>query len=167
MSRITELRTWYRSLQQREQRVLLVGAVALGVLLVYAGLLHPYLASKRTLEQDMVDRQELLAWIRPAAAQIQSLRGQQPSGMPAGQSLLAVVDKSAGDAGFGPALKQVQTANDGSVRVQMQGAGFDNLVRWLGSLQQRYGITVRELTAQRSSAPGNVDAGITLVAPGS
>ena len=60
----------------------------------------------------------------------------------------------------------MQTGNDGSVRVQMQGAGFDSLVRWLGSLQQRYGITVRELTAQRSTAPGNVDAGITLVAPG-
>ena len=166
MSRIAELRTWYQSLQQREQRVLLVGAVALGVMLIYAGLLHPYFASKRALEQDVVDRQELLTWMRPAAVQIHAMRGQQPSGMPAGQSLLAVVDKSAGDAGFGAALKQVQTGNDGSVRVQMQGAGFDSLVRWLGSLQQRYGITVRELTAQRSTAPGNVDAGITLVAPG-
>ena len=166
MSRITELRTWYQSLQQREQRVLLAGAIALGVMLIYAGLLHPYFASKHALEQDVVDRQELLAWMRPAAAQIQAMRGQQPSDMPAGQSLLAVVDKSAGDAGFGAALKQVQTGNDGSVRVQMQGAGFDSLVRWLGSLQQRYGITVRELTAQRSTAPGNVDAGITLVAPG-
>jgi general secretion pathway protein M len=105
--------------------------------------------------------------MRPAAVQIQSLRGQQPSSLPAGQSLLAVVDKSAGDAGFGAALKQIQTGNDGSVRVQMQGAGFDNLVRWLGSLQQHYGISVRELTAQRSSSPGNVDAGITLVAPSS
>ena len=166
MSRIAELRTWYQSLQQREQRVLLAGAVALGVMLVYAGILHPYFSSKAALQQDIIDRQELLAWMRPAAVQIQSLRGQQPSGMPAGQSLLAVVDKSAGDAGFGAALKQVQTNNDGSVRVQMQGAGFDSLVRWLGSLQQRYGITVRELTAQRSTAPGNVDAGITLVAPG-
>lgn len=166
MSRIAELRTWYQSLQQREQRLLLAGGAALAVMLVYAGLLHPYLASKHALEQDVVDRQALLTWMRPAAVQIQSLRGQQPSGLPAGQSLLAVVDKSASDAGFGPALKQVQTSNDGSVRVQMQGAGFDSLMRWLGTLQQRYGITVRELTAQRSTAPGNVDAGITLVSPG-
>ncbi len=166
MSRIAELRAWYQSLQQREQRMLLAGAAVLTVMLVYAGLLHPYIASKHALEQDVVDKQELLTWMRPAAVQIQSLRGQQPSGLPAGQSLLAVVDKSASDAGFGPALKQVQTGNDGSVRVQMQGAGFDSLMRWLGSLQQRYGITVRELTAQRSTAPGNVDAGITLVSPG-
>jgi len=164
---MTELRTWYQSLQQREQNILLTGAVALGVLLVYAALLHPYISSKRALQEDVVERQQLLTWMRPAAVQIQSLRGQQPSSLPAGQSLLAVVDKSAGDAGFGAALKQIQTGNDGSVRVQMQGAGFDNLVRWLGSLQQRYGISVRELTAQRSTSPGNVDAGITLVAPSS
>lgn len=167
MNRIMELRTWYQSLQQREQKILLASAVVLGVMLVYAALLHPYFSSKRALQDDIVDRQALLTWMRPAAVQIQSLRGQQPSGLPAGQSLLAVVDKSAGDAGFGAALKQVQTGNDGSVRVQMQAAGFDDLVRWLGSLQQRYGITVREFTAQRSASPGNVDAGITLVAPGS
>lgn len=167
MSRIAELRTWYQSLQQRERQVLLAGAVALVVMLVYAGLLHPFFSSKQTLQEDIADRQELLTWMRPAAIQIQSLRGHQPTGLPAGQSLLAVVDKSAGDAGFGAALKQVQTDNDGSVRVQMQGAGFDSLVRWLGSLQQRYGITVREFTAQRSTTPGNVDASITLVSPGS
>lgn len=166
MSSIAELRTWYQSLQQREQRVLLAGAIALGAMLMYASVLHPYFSSRAALQQNIIDRQALLTWMRPAAVQIQSLRGQQPSGLPTGQSLLAVVDKSAGDAGFGAALKQVQTDNDGSVRVQMQGAGFDSLVRWLGSLQQRYGITVREFTAQRSTAPGNVDAGITLVAAG-
>lgn len=166
MSRIDELRTWYLSLQERERRVLMAGAVALAVMLLYAAILHPYFSSRQRLEQDIASQRDLITWMRPAAAQIQALRGQQPSGMPAGQSLLAVVDKSAGDAGFAAALKQIQTGNDGSVRLQMQGVGFDSLVRWLGTLQQRYGITVREMTAQRSTAPGNVDAALTLVAPG-
>jgi len=166
MSRMDELRTWYQSLQQREQRVLQAGAAALALMLLYAAVLHPYLSDKQRLQQHISDQRDLIAWMRPAAAQIQALRGQQPAGMPAGQSLLAVVDKSAADAGFGAALKQVQTDNDGSIRVQLQGVGFDNLVRWLGGLQQRYGISVREMTAQRSTSPGNVDAGLTLVAPG-
>ena len=166
MSRIDELRAWYLSLQQRERRVLLAGAAALAAMLLYAAVLHPYFSSRQRLEQDIATQRGLIAWMRPAAAQIQALRGQQPSGMPAGQSLLAVVDKNANDAGFGAALKQIQTGNDGSVRVQMQGVAFDGLVRWLGSLQQHYGITVREMTAQRSTTPGNVDAGLTLVAPG-
>lgn len=166
MSRVDELRTWYQSLHERERRILLAGAAALSVMLLYAAVLHPYFSGWQRLQQHISDQRELIAWMRPAAAQIQGLRGQQPTAMPAGQSLLAVVDKSAADAGFGAALKQIQTGNDGSVRVQMQGAGFDSLVRWLGNLQQRYGISVRELTAQRSTSPGTVDAGLTLVAPG-
>ena len=166
MNRIDELRAWYQSLQQREQRMLQAGAAALVAMLLYAAVLHPYISGKQRLQQHIGNQRDLIAWMRPAAAQIQSLRGQQPSGMPAGQSLLAVVDKSASDAGFGAALKQIQTGNDGSVRLQMQGVAFDGMVRWLGSLQQRYGITVREMTAQRSASPGNVDAGLTLVAPG-
>lgn len=166
MNRMDELRTWYQSLQQREQRVLAAGAAALVVMLLYAAILHPYFSGRQRLEQHVSEQHDLIAWMRPAATQIQVLRGQQPAGMPAGQSLLAVVDKSAADAGFGTALKQVQTDNDGSVRMQLQAVGFDSLVRWLGGLQQRYGITVREMNAQRSAAPGNVDAGLTLVAPG-
>lgn len=166
MSRVDDVRTWYQSLQQREQRVLQAGGAALALILLYAVVLHPYLSGKQRLQQHISDQQDLIAWMRPAAAQIQGLRGQQPAGMPAGQSLLAVVDKSAADAGFGTSLKQVQTDNDGSIRLQLQGVGFDSLVRWLGSLQQRYGISVREMSAQRSTAPGNVDAGLTLVASG-
>ena len=167
MNRLDELRSWYQALPERDRRILLLGGIALGVILVYLVILHPFFSGKQALQTHIQEQQGLVAWMRPAAAQIQSLRGQQSGGLPAGQSLLAVVDASAGQAGFGAALKQVQTGNDGSVRVQMQGVAFDNLVRWLGDLQQRYGVTARELTAQRGSGPGVVDASLTLVASGS
>lgn len=167
MSRLDELKTWYFSLQERERLMVTLGAAFLAVMLVYAVLLHPYLASRKALQDDVQRQQALLTWMRPAALQIQSLRGQQPSGLPAGQSMLAVVDRSAGDAGFGGALKQVQTNSDGSVHVQMQAAGFDSLMRWLGDLHRQYGISVRDLNAQRSSTPGSVDASLTLETPSS
>jgi len=165
MSRAEELKTWYLSLEQRERRFLAAGAACLALMLVYLTVLHPFFSAKQALEARVEAQQSLLDWMRPVASQIQILRGQQPSGLQAGQSLLSTVDRSAGEAGFGPALKQVQTENDGTVRVQMQGAGFDSLVRWLERLHRQYGISVSELTAQRSSGPGTVDATLTLQAP--
>lgn len=167
MKRLDELKAWYTSLQQRERVALVVCATFVALTLVYTAVLHPFLSSKHALQADVERQQALLTWMRPAAAQIQSLRGQQPSTLPANQSLLAVVDKSASDAGFGSALKQVQTNSDGSVQVQMQAAGFDDLMRWLGTLNRQYGISVKELTAQRSTGPGDVDASLSLQAPGS
>lgn len=167
MNSLEELRAWYQSLPERDRRILLLGGIALGLIIIYLVILHPYFSGKQALQAHIQEQQELITWMRPTAAQIRSLRSQQSGDLPAGQSLLAVVDTSAGQAGFGAALKQVQTGNDGSVRVQMQGIAFDNLVRWLGDLQQRYGVTARELTAQRGSGPGVVDASLTLVAPSS
>ncbi len=166
MSRLQEFKAWYQSLQPRERQVLAAGAVFLGVFLLYAAALHPFFSGKSRLAQHVQDQQEFMTWVRPMAAQIQSMRGQQPATLPNGQSLLAVVSSSATGAGFGDALKQAQTNNDGSVRLQLQAASFDNLVRWLDQLHRQYGLSAREFTAQRGKSPGTVDATLTLQAPG-
>ncbi|HEY1992196.1 MAG TPA: type II secretion system protein GspM [Gammaproteobacteria bacterium] len=162
MSRAEELKVWYLSLQQREQRILAVGVVFVIVTVVYLGLLNPYFNSRKHLQAAVVEKQSQVAWMGPAATQLQALRGQQPSGIPAGQSLLAVVSRAAGDAGFGAAVKQAQTDSDGSVRVQLQAVAFDNLIRWLGTLRRQYGISVKQMTAQKAATAGNVDATLTL-----
>ena len=163
MKQYAELKAWYLSLEQREQRILAAGAVFVLVMVLYLLLLAPYIAGRHRLEADIAQRQTEIAWMGPAAAQLQALRGQQPSGIPSNQSLLAVVSRSAADAGFSQVLKQAQTGNDGSVRVQMQGVGFDSLIRWLGTLRRQYGISVRDMTAQKTAAAGDVDTTLTLV----
>ena len=164
MSRVAELKTWYLSLQQREQRILAAGVVFVLATVVYLGVLNPYFNSRKRLETDIADKSSQIAWMQPAAIQLQSLRGQQPSGIPTGQSLLAVVSRAASDAGFGAAMKQAQTDSDGSIRMQLQGVGFDSLIRWLDTLHRQYGIAVKQMTAQKAAAAGSVDVTLTLVA---
>ena len=163
MRQYDELKAWYQSLEQREQRILAAGAVFVVAMVLYLALLAPYFASRHRLQTEILQRQGEIAWMGPAAVQLQALRGQQPSGIPSNQSLLAVVTRSAADAGFSQMMKQAQTGNDGSVRVQMQGVGFDNLIRWLGTLRRQYGISVRDLTAQKAATAGNVDTTLTIV----
>ena len=163
MKQYDELKAWYLSLEHREQRILAAGAVFVVAMVLYLLLLAPYFNSRHRLEAEIAQRQIEITWMGPAAAQLQALRGQQPSGIPSNQSLLAVVSRSAADAGFGQVMKQAQTGNDGSVRVQMQGVAFDGLIRWLGTLRRQYGISVRDLTAQKTAAAGSVDTTLTLV----
>lgn len=166
MSHMQDFKVWWQSLQPRERQVLAGGAVFLVFFLFYIAVLHPFFAGKSRLSKHIQEQQDLLTWMRPVASQIQSLRGQQPSALPSGQSLLALVSSSATGAGFGDALKQAQTNNDGSVRLQLQAASFDNLVRWLDQVHHQYGLSAREFTAQRGKSPGTVDATLTLQAPG-
>jgi type II secretory pathway component PulM len=77
------------------------------------------------------------------------------------RSLLARIDEGARSAGLGSALLRVEPLSGARVRVQLQAAPFDQTVDWLQPLRQQ-GVRVEELSLQRSSGVGLVDARITL-----
>lgn len=164
MKQYDELRRWFMSLEQRERRILTGGAVILLAVVVYGAILTPFAHSKAALATQVSEQRALLAWMRPAAAQIQALGGSQPAALPAG-SLLATINREASAAGLGNALRQVQQQNDGSIRVQLEAASFDTMLHWLGDLHQHFGINVSDMSVQRGSSAGMVNANLSLQGP--
>jgi general secretion pathway protein M len=161
MKQYDELRRWFLSLEQRERRVLTAGGIFLLIVIIYGAVLTPFAHSKAALISHISQQRSLLAWMRPATARIQALGGKQPTALPA-DSLLATINREAGSAGLGNALRQVQQQNDGSIRVQLEGASFDTMVHWLGDLHKRYGISISDMSVQRGSSAGSVDANLSL-----
>ncbi|MGH8283557.1 MAG: type II secretion system protein GspM [Gammaproteobacteria bacterium] len=161
MNYLQQLRRWFMTLGKRERWVLGGGAVILIIFIIYAGILSPYINHRRALTAQVQAQRILLAWMRPAARQIESLRGSQPASLPGG-SLLSAVNTSVTGAGLSNALQQAQQASDGSVHVQFSGADFDSLVHWLGTLHQLYGVVPSDVTVTRGASPGLVDANLTL-----
>lgn len=155
---------WFLSLETRERRVLGAGVIILVVFVLYTGLVSPYVHHRATLNSELQSERSLIAWMRPAVARIESLRGLQRSALPGG-SLLSAVNSSAASAGLGTALQQAQTTNDGAVHVQFTGVNFDSLVQWLVTLQRTYGVTASDSTVTRGPGPGLVDASLALRAP--
>lgn len=164
MKRLDELRRWFLSLQTRERRVLGGGTFILLLVIMYGGIVTPFMHSKAALVSHVAEQQALLAWMRPAAARLHALGATQPAMLPSG-SLLATINRAAGDAGLGNAVRQVQQQNDGSVRVQLEGAAFDGLLHWLSDLHQQYGISISDLSVQRGTGAGMVNAHVRLQAP--
>jgi general secretion pathway protein M len=81
-----------------------------------------------------------------------------------GRSLLSVADSTARAGGLGPALKRVEPEGSDSVRVWLEGAPFDVLVKWLGTLSTIHGVNAETVTMERSDATGRVSARLTLQA---
>jgi len=159
-----DLRRWFMSLEKRERRILAGGAVILLAVVIYGGILQPYVNSKAALEAHVSEQRNLLAWMGPATTRLKALGGNRPAPMAPG-SLLSTVNHEASNAGLGNALRQVQQQNDGSVRVQLEGASFDTLLHWLGQLHQRYGITISEMNVQSGDSTGLVNANLSLKVP--
>lgn len=161
MNYLQQLRQWFLSLEKRERWVLGGGGVILILFIIYIGVVSPYISHRHALAAQAQDQLSLLAWMRPAASRIQSLRGNQPAALPGG-SLLSAVNSTVASAGLGSALQQAQLSDDGSVRVQFSSVNFDSLVHWLAGLQRTYAVTASDVTVTRAAGPGQVDASLKL-----
>jgi general secretion pathway protein M len=161
MNGLQQFRQWFFSLERRERLVLAGGGVILFFILLYIGIVNPYISHRRSLNDQITQQNELLAWMRPAALQLQSLQGTRPGNLPGG-SLLSAVNNSVAGVGLAQALQQAQQASDGSVRAQFNGAEFDSLIRWLDTLHKNYGITVADMSVTRASGPGLVNVNLKL-----
>jgi general secretion pathway protein M len=158
---ILKLKAWYAGLQEREQRVVGIGAVALALLLVVGGILLPLQSAVSNAVKRTETKREDLAWMRANAAEIQGAGGVL---LGAGEPPVVVVDRVGRESGLGTSLRGTQPSGTG-VRVQLEAAPFDTLITWLASLDQRYGLAVESITVDRAARPGMVNANITFAAP--
>lgn len=151
----------WNALSPRDRRITVLGAVVVAAMLAWSLAWTPLIASRASLRDEAVANAQALAWMRPASAQLAALGGTPATRAADRRSLLARVDASARDSGLGGSLVGVEPQDPHRVRVQFSGADFDVLVTWL---EQRAanGIRVEELSVQRASGAGRVDARVAL-----
>jgi general secretion pathway protein M len=158
---VTKFKTWYAGLQERERRVVVIGAAALGLLILVGGVLLPLQSQVSAAGRRAETRREDLAWMRINAPEIQS--GAARVFKDTGEAPVVIVDRASREAGLGSTLKGTQPSGNG-VRVQLEAAPFDSMVTWLATLDQRYGLAIDSITVDRGARPGLVNANVTFAA---
>ena len=160
---MNRIRSWYAGLQPREQRVVAVGAVSLGLIILIVGILMPLQFKLSRTRQDNDTRRQDLAWMRVNADEVRSAASQMPANT--GEAPVVLVDRVGRESGLATALRGTQPNGTGGVRVQLEAAPFDTMVGWLATLDRRYGFAIDSITVDRAAAPGMVNANITFSAP--
>jgi general secretion pathway protein M len=155
---MNKLRAWYAGLQQREQRVVAIGAVALALLILVLGILVPLQSAVSNVVKSNETKRADLKWMQANAPEIRAA-GQVPPDT--GEAPVVLVDRVAREAGLASALRGTQPNGTG-VRVQLEAAPFDTLVTWLATLDERYGLAIETITVDRGAQPGVVNASITF-----
>ena len=159
---MNKLRTWYGGLQEREQRMVAVGAVVVAVLILMFGILMPLQSAVSNSVARNATKREDLAWMQVNAAEVRSAGNQVA--VDTGEAPVVLVDRVGREAGLADALRGTQPNGTG-VRVQLEAAPFDVLVTWLATLDERYGLAIESITLDRAARPGVVNASITFTQP--
>lgn len=160
------MKAWLNSLEQGERRMVIVGAALLLVMLIYVMAWEPLVNKVDALRTSTAEQQSLLNWMKQAAQEVKQLRGSsgQPSKPASGKSLLSLVDSTAKAARLGKSLKRVQPDGEQKVRVWLEEANFDDVVRWLTTLETRQGVRIVSTVFQAKEAAGQVDVRLVFEA---
>jgi len=153
------LKTWYANLQAREQRMVLIGAITLGFLLLFGGLILPLESAVSAAVRTQRTRREDLTWMRINAPEIQA--GSATLAADTGEAPVVLVDRVGREAGLGSALRGTQPSPNG-VRVQLEAAPFDTMITWLANLDEHYGLAIESISVDHAARPGVVNANISF-----
>jgi type II secretory pathway component PulM len=162
MSR-AQIQNWYATLPPRDQRALVICAVAV-VLLVLTGAfwtLHLKLAdAEARAKQQLAD----LEWMGEAGP-VLAAAGPGPVAAATPESLVVLIDQSARESGLAQSLTGTQpVAGGGGMRVQLEQADFNLLTGWISRLSSQHGVRVESATITGSNSPGIVNATVQLKA---
>lgn len=146
-------------LNQRERRMVILGAGAATLLLILAVVL-PLQHSVSSASERIEHKRDDLTWLRSMAPRFGSVALTAPQ--PLRESLVGLVDRTAREAGIGKSLVGSQPSGNGGLSAHFEQVPFDGLVSWLSQLGDRYGIHAVSATLDGTSAPGTVNATLVL-----
>ena len=160
------MKAWLYSLEPRERMMLAAGTALLLLFLLYILVWSPLHSGYDDLKNKVKEQRATALWMHESAQTLGRLKrssNRPPKGL-GGKSLLSVADSTARAGGLGPALKRVEPEGSDSVRVWLDGAPFDVVMKWLGTLSTIHGVNAETVTMERSDAAGRVSVRLTLQA---
>jgi general secretion pathway protein M len=159
---LAKLQQWLDSLESRERLLVSVGALVVGITLLYLLIWEPVAKAHHNREAELVISQQLANRIELLAGQT---RINPTAGASRGLSLLSAVDQASKSGTLNKPLSRIQPEGDTEVKIWIEAVSFDALLRWIAQLQSSDGVVVRSAQIEKDAGPGLVSAQLSLVRP--
>jgi general secretion pathway protein M len=158
------MKNWFLSLTQRERLMVQAAASVMFVFIFYLLVINPISTSYSKNKKNVANAMQTLEWMRAASVEVKQLRGGRvlPNQKQGKQFILSTVDSSAKKSGLGGVMKREQPEGDSGVRVWFENAAFDDLIKWLATIESKHGLLVNEINVEQTESTGLVNARIFL-----
>ena len=158
------MKEWFLGLTQRERTMVQVAGLVLSVFIIYLLIIEPVSSTYAKNKKNVAAATETLEWMKTAAQEVKQLKGagiqaQRPQGK---QFVLSMIDRSAKKAGLANVMKRVQPEGDAGVRVWFENAAFDELIKWLATIESEHGLSVNEINIEQAELTGLVNVRVFL-----
>lgn len=158
MNRPFELLSRYN---RREQTILLVGALAVLLYLLWMGVVSPLQQKRDQQRVSNAAASAALGRVEVMALKIDKIRDQSQSRRtPGSGNISQLVDSTLRANGL--SMSGFQPGTQGEARVRLDNVGYTPLMQWLYDLEYKHDVAIRELTMAAGNQPGQVTVTIRL-----
>ncbi len=161
------MKEWWESISERER--LMVGGAGMFLLAagIYLFVFVPVAERFAELRKSVPEKRQELAWMEDAALEVRALqRGGQTKAQKSGGSVMTIIDKSAKQLGLGKKLKRIEPDGQNGAKVWLEDLPHDDVMRWLYSLKNKYGVAAASLSLEAGENQGRIKARLTLTRRG-
>ena len=151
------MQDWFSNLQERERRMVLIGAAAVSVMILWL-VVGPLYGNLSKLETQVERQATDLDAMREIAARTGIVHGTLDE---SGGSIVLKMQTSAARQNL--QIDNYQPTGNTSVNASLNDASFNAVIRWLAALDNQYGISVQNASIRRGNEPGTVDSQLVLV----
>ncbi|MGH8530611.1 MAG: type II secretion system protein GspM [Nevskiales bacterium] len=156
------LKERWQQMAPRERVLVSAAGAVVALMLAFLLIWQPLFSSTDKLRQEVAEQRALVQWLNAAEPEVQRLRGARSMRPASGGSLLALVDQTSTANGLKSFVSRIQPEGDKEVRVWLEQAPYDEVMRWLISLELDAGVRIIEFNVSRGPAPGLVAVRINL-----
>lgn len=164
MNRFDTLRLWYAGLQQRERQMVVAATALIVLTLFYLMIWEPVHNGLDEQRLQYKNQRSTQSWMMQAADEARQLNtaGSRNVIRYGNQPVSLLVERSSITAGLKGNVRKIETSGDKGARVMLDAAPFDQMLLWLNTLRQQYGIFVSSASIDRNETTGAVNARLTL-----
>lgn len=157
--RASELYKGFAAREKSERMIILAVAALVIVSMVWLLIWQPVSDYARSSQERHLRADTLLQWMQANEAQARQIGG-RPQSAGSNEGVLSVATRTSKQMGL--ALTRVQPENSGGVSVVLQKQSFNDLMRWLDSLQQQENLQIIQASVDADSVSGRVNARFSL-----
>ncbi len=145
-----QLTAYWQSLKPQEQRLLMLAGGVFAVFIFVMGIWRPLNNAVADGQKAVASQQSLLAFVQSS---IGTLQQSAPTANRAPVNLSQLVNNTSRQ--YNIAISKMQP-KDNSIRLTLEAADFNQLMRWLDVLTQQHGVSIANLDVSQDTKPGFV-----------
>ena len=155
------MKTYWDNLNDREQKMLVLGGIFFIVLVMYSLLYAPLIRSISDKKNELHEKQETLVWMQQVLQQRNTLKTPE---ILSNSKLLSVLAEQLKSTSFHAFPYQLQQMGTGDIQLSFDQVPYNAFVTWLWSVRQNYAFSIKQFNAERTATLGVTKVLVTFVA---